>query len=133
MKHLILALFALSASAVDVSLAIDHLAPAAKYRGSLTANTEKAYNAIQWKDARAKPTWAELEAAQVDIDAVKATAAAKEATRLTKRPKRSQINSAMAATAGAKTVPELRAAVAELMVLLNNVLSYQKVDIEEDE
>ena len=72
--------------------------------------------------------------AKSEADAITREAAAtKEATRLTKRPKRSQINSAKATTDNAKTVPELRAAVIELMILLENVLDYQKVDIDEDE
>ena len=48
----------------DVALAIDALVPAAQYGGSVTANTEAAYNAIRWEDARPKPTWAEIVAAE---------------------------------------------------------------------
>ena len=79
------------------------------------------------------PTRAESDALFALISSEKAAATTAEAVRLTKRPKRSQINAAKAATASAQTVPELRAAVVELMVLLDNVLSYQRVDVDEDE
>lgn len=48
----------------DVALAIEALVPAAEYGGSVTANTEEAYNAIVWKDERPQPTWAEVIAAE---------------------------------------------------------------------
>ena len=65
---------------MDIALAIDRLIPAAKYRGSVTANTEESYNTIRWNDARPKPTFeellnvwviieAELQAQQAKIDA----------------------------------------------------------------
>ena len=42
---------------IDVALALDALVPAAQYGGSLTDNTEEAYEAIVWEDERAKPSW----------------------------------------------------------------------------
>ena len=48
---------------MDVAIAIDILVPEAQYGGSVTANTEQAYNAIRWEDERLQPTWAELVAA----------------------------------------------------------------------
>jgi alpha-D-ribose 1-methylphosphonate 5-phosphate C-P lyase len=58
---------------------------------------------------------------------------AKETVRMSKRPKRSQINATMSSVAGATTVPELRVAVANLMTLMDNVLVFQQVDVDEDE
>jgi len=78
------------------------------------------------------PTVAELEAAQVDLDTVKATATAKEATRLTKRPKRSEINSAKSKAANAATLAEAIDALQAMAVLLDKVLDFQKVDVNED-
>ena len=46
--------------ALDVAYALDQLIPAALYRGSLTANTEAAYDAITWLDGRTKPSWSEI-------------------------------------------------------------------------
>ncbi|MGW9947006.1 hypothetical protein J2W92_002343 [Rhizobium leguminosarum] len=48
---------------MDISLALDHLVPAAEYFGSLTANDQDAYDALEWIDARAKPSWSAIEAA----------------------------------------------------------------------
>jgi len=45
---------------MDVALTLDRLVPGAKYRGSLTANTQEAYEKIRWEDKRVKPTWEEL-------------------------------------------------------------------------
>lgn len=41
----------------DIAYALDQLVPGAEYRGSTTANTREAYNALVWLDARAKPSW----------------------------------------------------------------------------
>lgn len=46
---------------VDVAAALDVLAYGAEYRGSLTANTQEAYEAIVWEDERPKPSWEEIE------------------------------------------------------------------------
>ena len=84
-------------------------------------------------DAGELTATAEVEAIPLEEIQAAKDAADAEVVRLTKRPKRSQINSAIVATDGAQTVPQLRAAVIELMVLLENVLEFQKVDIDEDE
>ncbi|MCE3234526.1 MAG: hypothetical protein K0Q50_706 [Vampirovibrio sp.] len=42
---------------MDIAYSLDQLVPAAQYRGSLTANTQQAYEAITWEDEREKPTW----------------------------------------------------------------------------
>jgi hypothetical protein len=52
---------------MDVALAIDALVPAAQYRGSVTANTEQAYQAIVWLDERPKPTWAAVEEVTLQV------------------------------------------------------------------
>lgn len=46
---------------MDVALAIEYLVPTAHYFGSLTGNTEAAFNALTWNDERQKPTWQELQ------------------------------------------------------------------------
>ncbi len=48
----------------DVAMGIEALVPAAQYGGSVTANTQEAFNAITWTDNRPKPTWQEV----VDAD-----------------------------------------------------------------
>lgn len=48
--------------ALDVAAALDFLVHAAEYEGSLTANTKDAYDALNWQDARPKPSWEEIEA-----------------------------------------------------------------------
>ena len=58
---------------------------------------------------------------------------AKEDIRLSKRPKRSQINATVTSVANANSVAELRVAVANLMTLMDNVLAFQQVDVDEDE
>lgn len=45
---------------MDVALTLEALVPAAKYRGSLTANDKAAFDALVWEDDRAKPTWQEM-------------------------------------------------------------------------
>jgi len=54
---------------MDVAMMTNRLVPNADYIGSLTANTETAYNAITWNDATTKPTWQELTDEQVVYDA----------------------------------------------------------------
>ena len=56
---------------MDVASRLDALVPAAKYGGSLTANTQGAYDALRWADTRTKPTWADIEAQTDPVDAVK--------------------------------------------------------------
>jgi hypothetical protein len=48
---------------MDLALAIEKLLPSAEYGGSTTANDEAAFDALVWTDARDKPTWAEIVAA----------------------------------------------------------------------
>lgn len=45
---------------MDVALALDALCPAAIYTGSLTENSEEAYNAVAWADEREQPLWADI-------------------------------------------------------------------------
>lgn len=42
---------------VDLAFNLEKLIPSAKYRGSLTANTEESYNALIWEDEREKPDY----------------------------------------------------------------------------
>lgn len=44
----------------DIAYALDQLVPGAEYRGSTTANTREAYNALVWLDGRAKPSWDDI-------------------------------------------------------------------------
>jgi len=46
---------------IDIALAIDILTPKAQYRGSVTSNMKREYDAILWVDNRKKPTWEELQ------------------------------------------------------------------------
>jgi hypothetical protein len=52
---------------MDIALALESLVAGAIYSGSLTANTQEAYESITWNDARTKPTWAELEVAWLGV------------------------------------------------------------------
>lgn len=52
---------------MDIALAIEKLVPSAKYRGSLTVNTQEAFNTIIWEDSRQKPAWDELKAVELDV------------------------------------------------------------------
>ena len=45
---------------IDVALALEALIPSANYNGSLTENTQDAYEALRWNDLRDKPTWAQI-------------------------------------------------------------------------
>lgn len=54
---------------MDLALAIEYLVPAAKYSGSVTANTKAAYEKIVWKDARPMPAWVAVSAAWLEIEA----------------------------------------------------------------
>lgn len=57
---------------IDVSLTLNSLVPAAQYGGSLTANTQEAFDAITWEDERAKPTWQDILDAASSASAVDA-------------------------------------------------------------
>ena len=53
---------------MDIALVLDSLVPAGKWQGSVTANTEEAYNNIRWNDERSKPTWEEVQAEWVNLN-----------------------------------------------------------------
>jgi hypothetical protein len=46
---------------MDIALALDYLIPSGNWQGSVTDNTEKSFNSIQWHDHRVKPTWQEIQ------------------------------------------------------------------------
>ncbi len=52
----------------SVENVLRHLAPEPKFYGSLAANNQAAYDAIEWVDDRTKPTWAALLAAAPDFE-----------------------------------------------------------------
>lgn len=52
---------------MDVALAIEYLAPAAEYFGSVTDCSAAAYEALIWNDARPKPSWEQLQAAMLEL------------------------------------------------------------------
>ena len=54
---------------MDVALILDRIVPAADYFGSLTADTEAAFDAITWNDGTTKPTWAEMVTEEAVCDA----------------------------------------------------------------
>lgn len=58
---------------MDVALALEKLAPAAEYFGSLTDNTKQAYEAIQWIDQREKPSWSDIQAAHAPATPARVT------------------------------------------------------------
>lgn len=60
---------------MDIAAAIERLLPAADWQGDATPNTEDAYKALRWADARDKPTWGELQAAWAEIVAEEAATA----------------------------------------------------------
>ena len=68
---------------MDIALAIEAIYSKAEYFGATSQNTKAAYDALNWLDLRAKPTWKELETAMAGIpteqDLVKAKATAKAA------------------------------------------------------
>jgi hypothetical protein len=65
--------------------------------------------------------------------AEKAAADAKEATRLAARPRRSAINAAKAEIGAANSIASLRAGLASLVAVLEDTLTFQSVDVDEDE
>jgi len=70
--------------------------------------------------------------AAADAEAARQAAEAAEAARLAARPKRSEINAAKAATQAATSVTDLRASVEGLIDLMDRVLLFQQVDVDED-
>ena len=112
---------------MDVALKIDVLYPAAQYGGCTNLNTEEQWAAVRWEDGRGpKPTWAELQAAGEHPSVTK------EAARQAARPKRSQINAAVGSAAAATSIASLRAAVLALAGVMDSVLVWQQVDVDED-
>lgn len=68
---------------MDIALAVEKLLYAAEYVGSTTANTQEAWDAVEWQDGRRqKPTWAELQAAWADVAGDQREAAFKAAVQL---------------------------------------------------
>jgi hypothetical protein len=57
---------------MNIGRAINALLPQAEYSGMIDGNTKKEYNAVQWADKRDKPTWKELEAASLEVEAAEA-------------------------------------------------------------
>ena len=53
---------------MDIALILDSLVPGGQWQGSVTANTEEAYNNIRWNDERDKPTWEEIQAEWVNLN-----------------------------------------------------------------
>ncbi len=51
----------------DIAAALDALVPGADWQGSVTANTEEAYAALRWSDARPKPSWLDVVAKATEI------------------------------------------------------------------
>jgi len=50
---------------MDIALAVEYILPAASYMGSVTANTNEAWELVIWTDTRReKPTWKEIEEAE---------------------------------------------------------------------
>lgn len=45
---------------MDIALILYALVPGARYGGSLTDNTRKAYEAIRWEDERPQPSYAAI-------------------------------------------------------------------------
>jgi uncharacterized protein YfeS len=84
---------------------------------------------VQLTDAEQATT----DADRITQAAAKAEADAIEATRLSKRLKRSEINALSAKVGNDSSVAELRETVALLVTMMNDVLSFQNVDIDEDE
>ncbi len=53
----------------DISLALHALVPGARYRGSLTANNQVAYESIIWlpEEVRPQPSWADVHAKATEL------------------------------------------------------------------
>lgn len=48
---------------IDIRLALAQLGDGWEFGGSVTANTQEAWDAVDWEDSRPKPTWDQLCAA----------------------------------------------------------------------
>lgn len=45
---------------IDIRTALEHLGTGWQFGGSVTANTESAWNAVVWEDERTKPSWGDI-------------------------------------------------------------------------
>jgi hypothetical protein len=54
---------------IDVALGIEALIPAAEYFGSTLDNTKECFDALNWLDARTKPTWKQIQDAYTALPA----------------------------------------------------------------
>ena len=45
---------------MDIAIALEALVPGANYFGSLSGGDQAAYDALDWRDEREKPAWADL-------------------------------------------------------------------------
>ena len=79
------------------------------------------------------PTQAERDAVLAFVAAEEQAQADKKGARLAKRPKRSEINALTAKVGNDNSVAELRATVALLVGMMDDVLAFQQVDVDEDE
>jgi hypothetical protein len=52
---------------LDIARSIEYLLPGATYSGAFENNTQQEYDNLIWTDARVKPTWAEIQAAAIEI------------------------------------------------------------------
>ena len=67
---------------IDVALGIEALIPAAEYFGSTLDNTKECFDALNWLDARPKPTWEQVQNAYNALpEEIKNPTAAKAAQR----------------------------------------------------
>jgi hypothetical protein len=58
---------------MDIRMSLAYIAaqngePNYQFGGSVTDNTQAAWDAVDWEDSRTKPTWAEIEAAWPDAE-----------------------------------------------------------------
>jgi hypothetical protein len=95
-------------------------------------DNEAQWDSVTWQNGNGgtKPTYAELVAASYPADYQ--AALDNEAARIAARPKRSEINAAKAATQAASSVAALRASMEGLIDLMDRVLLFQQVDVDED-
>lgn len=104
--------------------------------GELPMLSGKILPAKYWKVVDGLPvrkTPDERDAADAAEVQAAADAQAKADAHAAKRPKRSQINAATSAVKAATSVAELRNAVGLLAQLMDSILTYQRVDVDEDE
>jgi hypothetical protein len=54
---------------MDIRTTLAALLSSPQFEGSLTANTQAAYDRLRWLDARPKPSWADLVAKWPEVEA----------------------------------------------------------------